>query len=117
MPPQAIVGSWALASGNGAPPPVLLFEAGSDSSQMVGLTFTFDRDGSYRATSVVRWVIAGGRSSAAAADEGVWTLAGDSVTLRSLKGGISYLQVQPDTLSYTDPNARITMRFSRSQAK
>ncbi|HEY6219325.1 MAG TPA: hypothetical protein VIV65_04650 [Gemmatimonadaceae bacterium] len=113
-PRGAIAGEWSLAAANGAPPPVLLFEAGGDSLQLVGMTFAFDRNGSYVSTGLVRSVAGGVVVETSGTDHGVWTVTGDSLTLRSLEGGISSLDIQPDRLSFVNPTTGFSMTFSRA---
>jgi hypothetical protein len=114
-PRASIAGAWSLSAANGAPPPVLLFEAGSDASHLVSLTLTFDRSGSYTSTGVVSSVIGGVAAQSTGIDRGVWTVSGDSVMLRSLQGGISILEIKPELLSFFDSSTLMTMSFSRAR--
>jgi hypothetical protein len=114
-PPASIAGAWSLSSANGAPPPVLLFEAGSDASHLISLTLTFDRNGSYTSTGIVSSCIGGVTTQASGNDRGVWTVSGDSLTLRSLGGGISSLEITPEKLLFFDSSTLMTMSFSRAR--
>ena len=115
IPPASIAGAWSLSAANGAPPPVLLFEAGGESQHLVSMSLTFDRDGSYTSTGVVHSVMAGVDSRTTGTDHGVWTVRGDSVTLRSLQGGVSSLKIDPELLSFFDSGMMMTMSFSRAR--
>ncbi len=76
---EAVAGTYALVSVDGAPLPAVLQESGNDKVELLAGTVAMDDDGTFTAQSQLRITLNGAVTPRTDQASGTWTLNGDTV--------------------------------------